>query len=186
MARPLQNLGAMQPRSAPEVDPIDDLVRRLDHQAELTGVDRVLRAGAAELIGATVALTRYIGPDGRPWSLDDRGAELAPPAEAIEALARAGRGAMVGHLLVQPIVAAGTAIALLVLMRDRRRPPFDAADARTAAAIAGASADLVHHRLGGGRRAEPPPPPAPTARSWIRRLSSRLTGAPDTLDRRER
>ncbi|MBK9030335.1 MAG: HlyD family efflux transporter periplasmic adaptor subunit [Myxococcales bacterium] len=127
--------------------PVYGLVRRLALQSELVAADRVLRVGVAELTDATVAMSRFIGDDGQPWALEDQGD--GGPGDAILAqIAAAGCQACQGHLLVQPIVAAGRTVALLILTRTERLAGFGLVERAIAMLVARECAGLVHQLLG--------------------------------------
>nr|MBP6848882.1 hypothetical protein [Kofleriaceae bacterium] len=115
--------------------PVYGLVRRLALQTELLAADRVLRVGLAELTDATVAMSRFVGDDGQPWALADQGD--GGPGDAILAqIAAAGCQVANGHVLVQPIVAAGRTVALIILTRHERLAAFGAVERAVAMLVA--------------------------------------------------
>ena len=127
--------------------PVYGLVRRLALQTELLAADRVLRVGLAELTDATVAMSRFVGDDGQPWALADQGD--GGPGDAILAqIAAAGCQVANGHVLVQPIVAAGRTVALIILTRHERLAAFGAVERAVAMLVARECAGLVHQLLG--------------------------------------
>ncbi len=127
--------------------PVYGLVRRLALQTELAAADRVLRVGLAELTDATVATSRFIGDDGQPWALTE--ASDGGPADALLAqIAAAGAQVVDGHVLVQPIVAAGRAVALIILTRHARLAGFGPIERAIAMLVARECAGLMHQLLG--------------------------------------
>ena len=127
--------------------PVYGLVRRLALQTELAAADRVLRVGLAELTDATTARSRFVGDDGAPWSLEDQGAG-GPSDSVLAQIAAAGMPVCNGHILVQPIVAAGRTVALIVLERNERLTGFGLVERAIALLVARECAGLVHQLLG--------------------------------------
>lgn len=141
------------PAAAPQFDlppelatPVYGLIRRLALQTELAAADRVLRVGLAELTDATVAMSRFVGDDGQPFSLEDQG-DGGPSDAILATIAAAGCQVCDGHVLVQPIVAAGRTVALIVLMRNERLPGFAVVERAIALLVARECGGLMHQLL---------------------------------------
>lgn len=150
VAAPQPQPQAQAPQAAlpPELAaPVYGLTRRLALQTELQAADRVLRVGLAELIDATTVVSRFVDAEGQPWALEDQG--TCPIGDPL--LARIAAAAMPvceGHLFVQPIVAAGKTVALLICNRNERLAPFGVLERAVGFLVARECAGLMHQLLG--------------------------------------
>ncbi|MEZ4399380.1 MAG: HlyD family efflux transporter periplasmic adaptor subunit [Kofleriaceae bacterium] len=127
--------------------PVYGLIRRLALQTELVSADRVLRVGLAELTDATVALSRFIDEAGEPWTIEEQG-DGGPSPEILAKIAAAGCQVCDGNILVQPIVAAGRTVAIIVLTRSERLAGFGLIERAIAMLVARECAGLIHQLLG--------------------------------------
>ena len=139
---------AAQPELPAELAaPVYGLIRRLALQTELAAADRVLRVGLGELTDSTVVLSRFIDAEGQPWALEDQG-DAPLGGDLLAQIAAAGRPLCEGRILVQPIVAAGRTVALLVCSRSERLPGYGLVERAIAFLVARECAGLIHQLMG--------------------------------------
>jgi multidrug resistance efflux pump len=123
--------------------PLYGWIRRLALQADLAGADRVLRDALADMTSSLAVAIVYPGESGL-WTLGED-EEIPRDPQPIIAVGQARRAVVGTHSALIPILTSTEAVAVVVLTRNPRNPPYHPFEQIAAVALAREAAAILHH-----------------------------------------